>query len=161
MPLNIDWQQILLHLFNFAILAGGLYLLLYKPVKKFMDDRTKQYEEKKREAEEQLSKAQSVKAEYDKLLSDAENEINEKRAAAARETDIAAEASLQNAKEQADEIIRHAKDEAKRERERIVSGAQADITKLAVAAAEKIIKSNSSDAIDRFISVTQKEENND
>ena len=38
-PLNIDWQQILLHLFNFAILAGGLYLLLYKPVKRFMEQR--------------------------------------------------------------------------------------------------------------------------
>ena len=23
-PLNIDWQQILLHLFNFVLLAGGL-----------------------------------------------------------------------------------------------------------------------------------------
>ena len=31
-PLNIDFQQILLHLLNFAILGGGLYLLLYKPV---------------------------------------------------------------------------------------------------------------------------------
>ena len=38
-PLNIDWQQILLHLMNFAILAGGLYLLLYKPVKQFMAKR--------------------------------------------------------------------------------------------------------------------------
>ena len=38
-PLNIDWQQILLHLFNFIILAGGLYLLLYKPVKNFMEKR--------------------------------------------------------------------------------------------------------------------------
>ena len=27
-PLNIDWQQILLHAFNLVILAGGLYLLL-------------------------------------------------------------------------------------------------------------------------------------
>ena len=27
-PLNIDWQQILLHFFNFSILVGGLYLLL-------------------------------------------------------------------------------------------------------------------------------------
>ena len=33
-PLNVDWQQILLHLFNFIILFGGLWLLLYKPVKK-------------------------------------------------------------------------------------------------------------------------------
>ena len=42
-PLNIDWQQILLHLFNFAILAGGLYLLLYKPVKQFMEQREADY----------------------------------------------------------------------------------------------------------------------
>ncbi len=34
-PLNIDWQQILLHIFNLLILVGGLYLLLYKPVKDF------------------------------------------------------------------------------------------------------------------------------
>ena len=32
-PLNVDWQQILLHWMNFVILTGGLYFLLYKPVK--------------------------------------------------------------------------------------------------------------------------------
>ena len=42
-PLNINWQQILLHLFNFAILFAGLYFLLYKPVKKFMEKREKYY----------------------------------------------------------------------------------------------------------------------
>ena len=40
-PLNINFQQILLHLLNFVILAGGLYFLLYGPVKKFMDGRQK------------------------------------------------------------------------------------------------------------------------
>ena len=44
-PLNIDWQQILLHLLNFVILAGGLYLLLYKPVKTFMEKRQLYYQE--------------------------------------------------------------------------------------------------------------------
>ena len=39
LPLNIDFQQILLHLLNFVILAGGLYLLLYKPVNKFIKKR--------------------------------------------------------------------------------------------------------------------------
>ena len=38
-PLNIDWQQILLHVLNFVILFGGLYFLLYKPVKNFMAKR--------------------------------------------------------------------------------------------------------------------------
>ena len=32
-PLNIDWQQILLHALNLVLLVAGLYLLLYKPVK--------------------------------------------------------------------------------------------------------------------------------
>ena len=39
MPLNIDWQQILLHALNFVILVGGLYFLLFNPVKKFMAKR--------------------------------------------------------------------------------------------------------------------------
>lgn len=34
MPLNMDWQQILLHLLNFVILFAILYFLLYEPVKK-------------------------------------------------------------------------------------------------------------------------------
>ena len=38
-PLNVDWQQILLHLLNFTILFGALYILLYKPVKDFMKGR--------------------------------------------------------------------------------------------------------------------------
>ena len=49
-PLNIDWQQILLHLFNFLILFGGLYLLLYRPVKAFMDKRTAYYADMDAEA---------------------------------------------------------------------------------------------------------------
>ena len=43
MPLNIDWQQILLHWLNLAILTGGLYFLLYKPVKEFMTKREAHY----------------------------------------------------------------------------------------------------------------------
>ena len=39
LPLNIDLQQIFLHMLNFVILAGGLYFILYSPVKKFMDQR--------------------------------------------------------------------------------------------------------------------------
>ena len=51
MPLNIDWQQILLHLLNFVILFAGLWLLLYKPVRKFMQNRREHYEKTDAEAE--------------------------------------------------------------------------------------------------------------
>ena len=50
MPLNIDWQQILLHLFNFCILAIALYFLLYKPIKKYMAKRDAYYDEQAKNA---------------------------------------------------------------------------------------------------------------
>ena len=61
-PLNIDWQQILLHLLNFAILAGGLYLLLYKPVKAFMAKREGWYQQQADEAEKTRREAEALKA---------------------------------------------------------------------------------------------------
>ena len=68
-PLNIDWQQILLHLFNFAILAGGLYLLLYRPVKQFMEQREAYYQDLHQEAEQAKEQADRLKADYQAKLS--------------------------------------------------------------------------------------------
>ena len=70
-PLNIDWQQILLHLLNFVILAGGLYLLLYKPVKAFMEKRQAYYQEQDRQAAEKLVRRAGGDA-FDRFLDEAE-----------------------------------------------------------------------------------------
>ena len=74
-PLNIDWQQILLHFFNFSILVGGLYLLLFKPVKDFMAKREQHYQAidddaaaKLREAEEKVKSADERVAALDNEL---------------------------------------------------------------------------------------------
>ena len=72
MPLNIDWQQILLHLLNFVILFAGLWLLLYKPVRKFMHERRERYEKTDAEAEKKLAEAEQTRAEYEKKLSAAD-----------------------------------------------------------------------------------------
>ena len=81
-PLNIDWHQILLHLFNFTILAGGLYLLLYKPVKDFMDKRTAYYQGLEDAANEKLSHASALEADYQSRMDSAEDEITRMKAKA-------------------------------------------------------------------------------
>ena len=58
MPLNIDWQQILLHWMNLAILTGGLYFLLFEPVKQFMRKRADHYQELDKLAEDKLAQAE-------------------------------------------------------------------------------------------------------
>ena len=75
-PLNIDWQQILLHAFNLVILAGGLYFLLYKPVTAFMEKRQAYYAGLEAAAQEKLhaaeQKGQEADARLSGLLADAE-----------------------------------------------------------------------------------------
>lgn len=81
-PLNIDWQQILLHLLNFVILAGGLYLLLYKPVKTFMEKRQQYYQEQDAKAAKTLADAEKTMAEVRQQLKNADADAAAKLAAA-------------------------------------------------------------------------------
>ena len=93
-PLNIDWQQILLHLMNFVILAGGLYFLLYKPVKAFMDKRAAYYQERADQAAQTTQAAQQLKADYEARLSAADDEIREEKKQAQKDAAAAAQQQL-------------------------------------------------------------------
>ena len=77
MPLNIDWQQILLHALNLVILIAGLYLLLFKPVKRFMDERTQKYQSMADDAAEKTRQAQALYADYQNRLKGADAEIQQ------------------------------------------------------------------------------------
>ena len=79
-PLNIDWQQILLHLFNFVILSGGLYFLLYRPVKDFMKKREDYYKDMMQDAESAKEEAGKLKEEYREKLMQMDVEFDKKRA---------------------------------------------------------------------------------
>lgn len=80
MPLNINFQQVFLHMLNFALLFGAMYFLLYKPVKKFMDSRAQRYQKMDEDAKAALAQAEAAKAEYEKKLAGADDEIAQKRA---------------------------------------------------------------------------------
>ena len=75
--MNIDFQQILLHLFNFSILSFGLYLLLFKPVQSFMEKREHTYLDMHHKAETELKEAEELKAAYEKHLETVEAEVEE------------------------------------------------------------------------------------
>lgn len=150
-PLNIDWQQILLHLFNFSVLLAGLYLLLYKPVKDFMDKRTAYYEQLDHDTKEKLEKAQALEQSYQKQLAQADDEISQLKAKAALEAERAADEQMKNAKKQAEKMLADAQDGARKEREKILAQTQQDIAKLAAVAAEKLVLESLDSAYDQFL----------
>ena len=150
-PLNIDWQQILLHALNFVILVGGLYFLLFNPVKKFMAKREEYCRGMEEKAEQTLREAEQLKADYASQLETADAEIDRRRAEAQRELDVSVQQQLTDAKAQAEEIIRGARKEADRTREKILSDTKKELTELAVKATKKLVYRSDSDAFDNFL----------
>ena len=156
-PLNIDWQQILLHLMNFVILAGGLYFLLYKPVKAFMDKRAAYYQEQADQAAQTTQAAQQLKADYEAKLSAADDEIREEKKQAQKDATAAAQQQLDAARAEAEKIVSGAQAMAERSREKIVRQAGQDVKDLAAEATEKLVLQSGGDAFDQFLDLAEKE----
>ena len=142
-PLNIDWQQILLHLLNFVILAGGLYLLLYKPVKTFMEKRQQYYQEQDAKAAKTLADAEKTAAEVRQQLKNA---------------DADAAAKLAAAQKSAEQILADAHAAAQREHDKLLSDAQKELKDLAVTATEKLVLQSDGDAFDQFLDAAERGE---
>ena len=155
MPLNIDWQQILLHWMNLAILAGGLYFLFYKPVRQFMEKREAHYQQLDRQAEEKLEQAGQMKAAVEAKLAAVEDEAHEVRAKAQAAAQQAAGAQLEQAGKQAKQIVDKARAEAEQHRERALRESQRELRELAAQAARKLASTPGTDPFDYFLDLTE------
>ena len=150
-PLNIDWQQILLHFFNFSILTGGLYLLLYKPVKQFMAKREAYYKNEHESAAQDRAQAEELKNGYEEQLKHLETELQEKRNAAQQEIEVYRQAQRKDAQAQADKLLADAKLSAQREHDKMIADSQQEIRDLAVTATEKLLLQQDRDPYDQFL----------
>ena len=156
LPLNIDWQQILLHLFNFTILAGGLYLLLYRPVKQFIQKREDYYRSLHEEAQKEREQAQKLKAEYKEKLAQQEAAFAQKQSQAQKDLDQMRSQQIAQAQQQAEAILEKARQNAQRERADIVTKATKELMDAAVIATEKIVLRKEGDPYDQFLDLAER-----
>lgn len=143
-PLNIDWQQILLHLFNFAILAGGLYFLLYKPVKSFMAKREEHYAAMDAAAAEKQKNAEALEAQRQRQLDGLSEELDAMKAQAAKDAEKLAALTVSDAQAQREQILSKAREDASREKEKILQDAKEEIVRLAIDAAARMTRGEKS-----------------
>ena len=154
-PLNIDWQQIFLHLLNFVVLFAILYFLLYKPVKNFMEKRRQAYQDMDDEANAAKEEAETIRAECEEKLAGLDAEIAEKRAETIHAAELRAKSIKESAEKEAAEILKKAEKQAGAERDRIIAEAGDQITEMAREAAEKAMFDNTSDAFDSFLNTAE------
>ena len=159
LPLNIDIQQILLHLLNFTILFGILYFLLYSPVKKFMEQREQYYKDMDAEAKGELEKAKANNAESEKKLADLDNELSLMRKSMNADMDEAREQMISEARKEAKEIINSANSKAMMDRERIMAETQNEIKEMVAKATEKIVlNSEVGESYDDFLDSVERKD---
>ena len=151
MPLNIDFVQILLHMLNFVILAGGLSLILFKPVWKFMKEREERFKKAKEENEKAAEENAALRAEYEKKIADANEEIQQLRLTAEQDAAEQAKEYLDAAKEKAQEIIAEAEREAEDRKDHILESAQTEIGELVIEATQKLMKETAGEAENRAL----------
>lgn len=156
LPLNIDPQQMLLHLFNLVILGGGLYLLLYKPVKNFIDKRLELYATQERETKDSLKDAKRLKEKYEKKLLESEKEIEALKAKSEKETVELQREKIVEAENEASLIIKKARETALREHDEIMRGISDEVKQVAVEAAEKTLLKANDDPFEEFLNIAER-----
>lgn len=155
-PLNIDIQQIMLHLFNFTILFGALYILLYKPVKNYMATRESYYADRDSRTAGELKAAEESRRMYDDRVRAFDSEVREEKARAFKEVDDERGRRLADAKAEAEKIVADARTEAGRQKDEIISSAQKEIQDMVTDAMEKLtLEQSASDAFDQFLDAAE------
>ena len=154
-PLNIDWQQILLHALNLALLVGGLYLLLFRPVKKFMDDRAARCRKLEEDAQAMREDARRLLEENRERARHADEDAQHHREETMAKAEQDARALLDSARAQAAKILSDARAHAAQEEQRIVKDAQSEIAQLSVEAAHKLVDKPLNDVYDQFLDAVE------
>lgn len=160
MPLNIDIQQILLHMLNFVILFAVLYFLLYKPVKKFIDDREEEYKKASDEAKGKLDKANEALSTLDAAIAEKDEAAKRERSELAAKAQEEYNTKIADAEKTAEDIINDARAEAESIRKKAIDKSSDDISELAARSVEKAVMSSAEEAFEAFLAAVERENAN-
>lgn len=140
--LSIHLPTFIFAIINLGILYWFLKKVLFGPVTKFMENRTKSIANSIQTAEQKLAEAEAMKENYENQLQNAKEQadaiLKEARDRGAREYDNL----IGQAKAESQEIIDRAREDMENERQQMFKEVRNEVASLALAAASKIIEAN-------------------
>lgn len=137
---GIDTRLIFLQVFNFGILLAALTYFLYKPVLKVLKEREEKIAKgiaDAKAAEVALSVAEEEKK---VIVSTANKEAEAMTARATEHATSKSEQILADAHKKAEQVIRDAGDRGSEIKAQALKESEAEIAKLAILAAERVLK---------------------
>lgn len=142
--ISINQWSILWTVVNLLILYAIFKKFLYKPVMNVIEEREKTIKKQFEEANNEKEEASKIKALYEEELENARNQaddiIKEARSRAKEEHDLA----VLNTKAETEKMKEKAKADIANEKEKATIEAQGEIARLALVAAKKIMETGDS-----------------
>lgn len=127
-------------LLNLVLTFLILKKFLFKPVTKMIDDRQKEIDEIYADAEDARLKAENMRADYDRKLSEAKDASAQIIAEATQEAHRRRDDILVHAHTDAEAIRNKARADIELERKKAINGVKDDISRIALDIAEKVVE---------------------
>lgn len=137
--MEINPSQVIFAIINFAVLVTVLKVFAYKPVCNMLDARRAEIENNLNSAEQAKLDAQKLKDEYASQIQDARQEAQEIINQATKAGEQAKSEIVTEAREEAARLTERAKEEIAREKSEALAEIRNEVAELAVLAAEKVV----------------------
>lgn len=148
---SLNGFKFIMAFLNLIILYVVLRKVLFQPVMKFMDNRTKTIEGNIANAEKQKAEAIEMKAAYEEQLKTAKVEGKRIIDTAVAKAEAQQANILAEAHQQAEELLAKSRKEIELEREQMLKDVRHELAGLAFAAAAKILEANMDTESNRLI----------
>lgn len=139
---GVDWRLIVIQIFNFTLLLTALWYFLYTPILKILKERQGVVEKGVRDAEEAEKKLLNAHSEKDDILRKAHTEGEEVALRAKKYAEGEASEIVESAHGKSEKFVEEAKKQAELIKQEARRESQAEIAKVAILAAEKVLRKN-------------------
>jgi len=140
---GIDGRLIVIQIINFTVLVAVLRYFLYKPILKLLSDRQDKIKQAVKDADEAAVAKENANVERDKILTNANQDADAVIQRAKIHADEKGAEALKEAEKKAADVAKEAEVKATEIKKQARQDSEAEIARLAVLAAEKVLRGKS------------------
>lgn len=141
---GIDLRLILIQVVNFGLLMAALTYLLYKPVLKTLSERQEKIAQGVKDAEDALKARLEASEEKKGIIASANKEAEAMAVRAKEHAVVKADEIVAEAQKKAEQVVKDAALRSEEMKAQAQKESEAEIAKLAVLAAEKVLRERAS-----------------
>ena len=137
--LGVDWKLLVAQVINFLVLLWVLRKFAYRPMLKFLDDRSKKIESGLRDAKRATEKLSEIEAKEREVLEEARKESVAMIARARESAEKTAEKIMIESREESERVLNETRKKIAVERESMRTDMKQELAGLVLLATEKVL----------------------